>query len=114
MKKREGDEARCKSTCRENRIKSPLGLAISPNGQSLEMASPRPSHTPQGTFKNLSIHFPEGTVIKLRFRSEWSNVHSEDKDEEIYRLVDIGIGLEFGGIGAEAIGPLEEEFKCVS
>ncbi len=78
------------------------------------MASPRPSLSPEGTFKNLSIHFPEGAVIRLQFRPERSNGNSGYNGEEIYRLVDIGIGLESVGLDAEAIGALEEEFKVVS
>ncbi len=114
MKKRAGSETRSNAARLESRTKGPRSLAISHRGLRCEVASPRPSLSPEGTFKNLSIHFPEGAVIKLQFRSERSNGNSGDNGEEVYRLVDIGIELESVGLGAEAIGALEEEFKSVS
>ena len=114
MKKRAGDEGHFKQACQQNRTMYPISRATNHAGKNSKMASPRANHTPIGTFKNLSIHFPEGSVINLRFLSERSNVHSEDDGEEIYRLMEIGLGLELMGQEAEVTHKSKVEFMSVS
>jgi len=50
----------------------------------------------------------------LRFRSERSNGNFENNGEEIYRLVDIGLGQELVGHGKESVGALQEELQGAS
>jgi hypothetical protein len=75
------------------------------------MPIPGANLTPHRRFQNLSIHFPEGAVVNLLFRVEEPKGESRNQCEDVYRLENIGIELEFVGLGAEAIQSIEKELK---
>jgi hypothetical protein len=65
-------------------------------------------------FKELSIHFPIGAVINLRFRRAASKDQPQVRSEDRYDLTDINLRLEFVDLGPEAIRALEKEFLALS
>jgi hypothetical protein len=67
-----------------------------------------------GMFVNTSTHFPEGTIVNLRFRLTQSNLEVQTRGEVRYCLPGIGIGVEFVGLGAESIRAIEKELKAFS
>jgi hypothetical protein len=66
------------------------------------------------TTKNLSIHFPEGSVITLQFRLTRPETDSQVSDSYIYRLTDIGLGLEMVKLEPEVIHSIKNDLKSVS
>jgi len=73
-----------------------------------------PDISPHGMFVNTSTHFPEGAVVNLRFRLTMSNVEVQTRGEVRYCLPGIGIGVEFVGLGAEAVRAIEKELGAFS
>jgi PilZ domain len=67
-----------------------------------------------GMFVNTSTHFPEGAVVKLRFRLTRSNIEVQTRGEVRYCLAGIGSGVEFIGIAPEALHAIEEEIRASS
>jgi hypothetical protein len=67
-----------------------------------------------GMFVNTSTHFPEGTIVNLRFRLTQSNLEVQTRGEVRYCLPGIGIGVEFVGLGAEAGRAIERELRAFS
>jgi hypothetical protein len=64
--------------------------------------------------KNLSIHFPEGAVITLKFRLTQPETGSQTYDQDTYQLTDICLGLEMVKLDSEAIDLIKNELKSVS
>jgi hypothetical protein len=95
---------------RETRIQhlSELHLTYEGTGQELHIRPPDLSL--HGMFVNTSTHFPEGAILNIRFRLTRSNVEVQTRGEVRYCLAGIGIGIEFIGLGAEAIRAIEDEF----
>ena len=100
--------------CRETKIMRQGWPQFSPSDGIDVISTPSSRNNKTGKFENLSIHFPEGTVIRLRFRREQSKDISAGQCEEVHRLADIGIGLELAGVGEEAIREMEKELKPFS
>jgi hypothetical protein len=65
----------------------------------------------QGMFVNTSTHLPEGAVVNLRFRLTRSDVQVQTRCEVRYCLLGVGIGVEFIGLGIEAVRVIKEELR---
>jgi PilZ domain len=65
-----------------------------------------------GMFVNTSTHFPEGSVVILRFRLTRSNIEVQTRGEVRYCLPGIGIGVEFVGIAPEAKRAIEQDLEA--
>ncbi|MCU1285101.1 MAG: hypothetical protein JWO13_1451 [Acidobacteriales bacterium] len=74
-----------------------------------------PVHVPDvsttGMFINTSRHFPEGAVIKVRFRLVRSNLEITARAEVRYCLTGVGIGVQFVDISAEDQAAIEQELQ---
>jgi len=68
-----------------------------------------PDLSPQGMFINTSTEYPQGAVLKLRFRLARTGVIVETRGEVRYCLRGVGVGVEFVGISVEAVRAIEEE-----
>ncbi len=68
-----------------------------------------PDLSPTGMFINTKEQYPEGAVLKLRFRLSRSGVVIETRAEVRYCLKGVGVGVEFFGISPEAARAIEEE-----
>jgi hypothetical protein len=114
LKKGPKNGARAISARREPRIQHLSELHITFEGDGREIPIRPPDLSPHGIFVNTSTHFPEGTVVNLRFRLTQSNVEVQTRGEVRYCLPGIGIGVEFVEIGADAIRAIEKELKAFS
>jgi hypothetical protein len=81
-------------------------------GSGDEIAIRPPDLSPHGIFVNTSTHFPEGTIVNLRFRLTQSNLEVQTRGEVRYCLPGIGIGVEFVGLEPEAVQAIEKELKA--
>jgi hypothetical protein len=68
----------------------------------------------QGMFVNTSTHLTERAVVIPRFRLTWSDVQVQTRCEVRYCLLGVGIGVEFIGLGIEAVRAIEEELRYFS
>jgi len=68
-----------------------------------------PDLSPHGMFINTSEEYPEGAVLKLRFRLARTGVMIETRAEVRYCLKGVGVGIEFFGISPEFVRAIEEE-----
>lgn len=68
-----------------------------------------PDLSPHGMFINTSTEYPQGAVLKLRFRLARTGVIVETRGEVRYCLRGVGVGVEFVGISVEAVRAIEEE-----
>ena len=83
-------------------------------GGGTENALRPPDLSAHGLFVNTATHFPEGAIVNLRFLLTRSNVEVQTRGEVRYCLPGIGIGVEFVGLGAEAVRAIEKELKAFS
>jgi hypothetical protein len=68
-----------------------------------------PDLSPHGMFINTRNFYPEGAILKLRFRLTRSGVVIETRGEVRYCLKGVGVGVEFIEISAEFIQAIEQE-----
>ncbi len=94
---------------RERRIQHISELHLSYEGGGYDIPIRPPDLSLHGMFVNTSTHFPEGAIVNLRFRLTQSDVEVQTRC-----LPDIGIGVEFVGLGAEAVRAIEKELKAFS
>jgi hypothetical protein len=60
-------------------------------------------------FVNTVKRFPEGAILKLRFRLSRSGIEVHVRGEVCYCLPGVGIGVEFIGLSPEYLNAIEEE-----
>lgn len=68
-----------------------------------------PDLSPHGMFINTRTDYPQGAILKLRFRLARSRVLVETRCEVRYCLRGVGVGVEFVAIAPEAVRAIEEE-----
>jgi hypothetical protein len=62
-----------------------------------------------GMFINTSTEYPQGAVLKLRFRLARTGIVIETRCEVRYCLKGVGIGVEFVAIPPETVKAIEDE-----
>ena len=88
---------------------SELSLAYEGFTENIEMRPPDLSC--HGMFVNTAKMFPEGAILKLRFRLARSGILIETRGEVRYCLPGVGVGVEFLEISPEAVRAIEEELS---
>jgi len=68
-----------------------------------------PDLSPHGMFINTRTDYPEGAVLKLRFRLARTGVMIETRCEVRYCLRGVGVGVEFVAIPPESVKAIEDE-----
>jgi hypothetical protein len=68
-----------------------------------------PDLSPHGMFINTVTEYPQGAVLKLRFRLSRTGVLIQSRCEVRYCFKGVGIGVEFVDISPEAVRAIEEE-----
>jgi hypothetical protein len=68
-----------------------------------------PDLSPHGMFINTRTDYPQGAILKLRFRLARSRVLVETRCEVRYCLRGVGVGVEFVAISPESVRAIEEE-----
>jgi hypothetical protein len=84
-------------------------LSLTYEGRTEEISSRPPDISPHGMFINTARRFPEGAVMKLRFRLSRSGIEVHARGEVRYCLPGVGIGVEFIGLESEYVRAIEEE-----
>lgn len=78
-------------------------------GSSEDIAVHPPDLSPHGMFVNTLKEFPEGAILKLRFRLSRSELLIDVRCEVRYCLKGVGVGVEFVGISPEIERAIENE-----
>jgi hypothetical protein len=86
-----------------------LSLVYEGHGEVISIRPPDIST--QGMFINTSTQFPEGSVLKLRFRLTRSAVEILARGEVRYCLPGVGIGVEFVQMAPEFVRAIEREVQ---
>jgi len=68
-----------------------------------------PDLSSHGMFINTRTEYPEGAVLKLRFKLARTGVVVNTRCEVRYCLRGVGVGVEFVAIPAEFVRAIEEE-----
>jgi hypothetical protein len=68
-----------------------------------------PDLSPHGMFINTRTEYPQGAVLKLRFRLSRTGVVIETRCEVRYCLRGVGVGVEFVAIPPESVKAIEDE-----
>ncbi len=89
-------------------------LSLAYEGHSESIPVRPPDISPRGMFINTSNHFPEGAVLKLRFRLSHSDFEVNTRCEVRYCLPGVGIGVEFVQISPEAERAIEQEMTLAT
>jgi hypothetical protein len=86
-------------------------LFITYEGYSEEVPLRPPDLSVQGMFIQTASEFPEGAVLKVRFRLARSGVEVNARGEIRYCLPGVGVGVEFVEISSDARNAIEEELQ---
>ena len=86
-------------------------LFITYEGYSEEIPLRPPDLSVRGMFIQTTRRFPEGAVLKIRFRLARSLYEVVVRGEVRYCLPGVGIGIEFVEISAEARRAIKEELR---
>src|ERR1700680_3293119 len=70
-----------------------------------------PDLSPHGMFINTRTDYPEGAVLKLRFRLSRTGVLVQTRCEVRYCLKGVGIGVEFVDVTPETTRAIDEEIS---
>ncbi len=73
-----------------------------------------PDISPHGMFINTKTEYPEGAVLKLRFKLSRTGVVIQIRSEVRYCLRGVGVGVEFVGASSEVIRAIENEIGAVT
>jgi hypothetical protein len=84
-------------------------LSLTYEGRTEEISSRPPDISPHGMFINAVKRFPEGAIMKLRFRLNRSGIEIHARAEVRYCLPGVGIGVEFIGLSPDYVRAIEEE-----
>jgi hypothetical protein len=68
-----------------------------------------PDLSPHGMFINTRTEYPQGAVLKLRFRLSRTGVVIQTRCEVRYCLRGVGVGVEFVDIPVESVQAIEDE-----
>jgi hypothetical protein len=86
-------------------------LFITYEGYSEEIPLRPPDLSAQGMFIQTTRRFPEGAVLRIRFRLARSLYEVAARGEVRYCLPGVGIGIEFVEISSEARRAIKEELR---
>jgi hypothetical protein len=114
LKKRTRKEVSSVPARRLPRFQHLTELHLSYEGWAREIPIRPPDLSLHGMFVNISTHFPEGAIVNLRFRLTQSNIEVQTRCEVRYCLPGVGIGVEFVGLGAEAVRAIKKELRIYS
>lgn len=86
-------------------------LSMIYEGATEEVAVRPPDLSPHGMFINTANEFPEGAILKLRFRLSRTGVVIQTRCEVRYCLRGVGIGVEFIDAPPEGTRAIEKEIS---
>src|SRR5260370_37617122 len=89
-------------------------LVMNYEGLTEEISIRPPDLSPHGMFINTANEFPEGAILKLRFRLSRSGILLHTRCEVRYCLKGVGIGVEFVDVTPELTRAIEEEISVAT
>lgn len=84
-------------------------LSLSYEGRSEDILVRPPDISLRGMFINTATRFPEGSVLKVRFRLTRSGVEISTRSEVRYCLVGVGVGVEFLDLSPQGARAIKNE-----
>ena len=84
-------------------------LSLSYEGRNEDIWVRPPDISVRGMFINTATRFPEGSVLKVRFRLTRSGVEISARSEVRYCLVGVGVGVEFLDLSPQGAQAIEKE-----
>jgi PilZ domain len=105
-----GDDANSNASMRRD-VRSPqlTELSMIYEGFEEDIRVRPPDLSPHGMFINTRTDYPQGAVLKLRFRLARSGVLIETRGEVRYCLRGVGVGVEFVSIPPGSVKAIEDE-----
>ena len=97
------------STRDASRFSNLRDISVVYDGNSEMIAVRTPDISPRGMFINTPVIFPEGAVLKVRFRLTRSNYLVQARCEVRYCLPGVGVGVEFINITRRDEKAIREE-----
>jgi hypothetical protein len=111
----QGDDRNSKPEVRRDvRIPQLTELSMIYEGFEEDISVRPPDLSPHGMFVNTKTEYPQGAVLKLRFRLSRSGTVIQTRGEVRYCLKGVGVGVEFRDISPEFIRNIEEEIGLVT
>jgi PilZ domain len=107
--KTEGETAATQPERQDPRYPHLRELSVAYEGRSETITVHPPDISQRGMFINMTAWFPEGSVLKLRFRLPHSGVEITTRAEVRYCLAGVGIGVKFLDLPASGSQAIEEE-----
>lgn len=86
-------------------------LSMNYEGATEDVSVRPPDLSPHGMFINTRSDYPEGAVLKLRFRLSRTGVLVQTRCEVRYCLKGVGIGVEFVDVAPELTRAIEAEIS---
>jgi PilZ domain len=86
-------------------------LSMMYEGATEDVSVRPPDLSPHGMFINTRSDYPEGAVLKLRFRLSRTGVLVQTRSEVRYCLKGVGIGVEFVDVTPETTRAIEKEIS---
>jgi hypothetical protein len=73
-----------------------------------------PDLSPHGMFVNTHSVYPQGAILKLRFRLARTGVLIQTRSEVRYCLSGVGVGVEFIDLPADSVEAIQKEISLQS
>jgi hypothetical protein len=86
-------------------------LSITYEGQNEGISLRPPDLSTQGMFISTGLRFPEGAVLKLRFRLTRTGIEITTRSEVCYCLGGIGVGVKFLDLSPQSTQAIEKEIR---
>jgi hypothetical protein len=99
---------------RDVRIPQLTELSMIYEGFEEDISVRPPDLSPHGMFVNTKTEYPQGAVLKLRFRLSRTGMVIQTRGEVRYCLRGVGVGVEFRDISPEFVRCIEEEIGLVA
>ena len=110
-----GTNGRTKGAIRQDARYPQLSeLSMNYEGFTEEIVLRPPDLSPRGMFINTANEFPEGAILKLRFRLSRSGTLIRTRCEVRYCLKGVGVGVEFVDVTPELRRAIEKEISVAT
>ncbi|MGA7852713.1 MAG: PilZ domain-containing protein [Candidatus Acidiferrales bacterium] len=96
------------------RVHSIREISVKYEGADDPVVTRVPDISTGGMFINTPRRFPEGAVLDLRFRLEYTGAEVQTRGEVRYCLPGVGVGVEFIGIPESALRAILAEIRSAT
>ena len=86
-------------------------LSMNYEGSTEDISVRPPDLSPHGMFVNTDKVYPEGAILKLKFRLARTGVLIQARSEVRYCLEGVGVGVQFVDLATEDVEAIREEIS---